>query len=118
LANPHLHLVLDLEEGEIDGLALPADGTAPGPGGGVERTAVLTGAIDGVNRVFAFPVAVEYDPPIGVQPKVYHGGRRYTPDQIEIYESSPGVSGYDRVRLLYRAPRRNDIMADFVEATP
>jgi len=111
----HTHFVLDFEEGEIIGLALPVEANGSSSAGN-EVTAVLSGSIDGSNRVFAFPVPVVYEGDGGVQPKVYHGPRRLTPDHIVIYESSPGSSGYDRVRLKWFAPRRNSIIADFVAA--
>lgn len=110
----HTHFVLDFEEGEIIGLALPTE--ANGGATGQEVTAILIGSIDGSNRDFAFPVPVVYEGNGGVQPKVYHGPRRLTPDHIVIYESNPGTSGYDRVRLKWFAPRRNNIIADYVAA--
>jgi hypothetical protein len=95
-----------------------------GGGSAVSRkTALLGGTVDGDNRVFSFPEAVQHDynsstPTNGVvQVMLYHAtGRRIHPDDFEIYESNPGVSGKDRVRLLRFAPHRVSLLADYVPA--
>lgn len=110
----HWHLVLDLNTGDTEILALPAEG---GGGGttSAEVTSVLSGVIDGHNRVFALPVKVVHSPPAGYQIKLYHGGRRILSDDFVVFESVIG-GGLDRVRLKWFAPRANDVTADYVPA--
>lgn len=108
----HLHLVLGLDTGEIEHLALPVSSSGSVS---AEVTSVLVGVVDGHNRVFAFPVKVLHNPPTGYQVKLYHGGRRILSDDFVVYESLLG-GGLDRVRLKWFAPRANDLTADYVPA--
>ena len=48
----HKHLILDFEEGEIIGLALPAEGAIPGPSLDARIREELIGTINGINKVF------------------------------------------------------------------
>lgn len=108
----HIHFVLDFDEGEIIGIALPVGGGAPpGPADEARIREALNGVIDGANKVFTTNQDIDRTV-TGKEEWVYYNGQllREGASNDYVASESGGVgTGYDTITMAI-APRVGDVL--------
>lgn len=108
----HIHLLLDWDDGEIIGIALPVDaGVAPGPANEARIREALNGVIDGANQVFTTNQDIDRTV-TGKHEWVYYNGQllREGAGNDYVASESGGVgTGYDTITTAI-APRVGDVL--------
>lgn len=108
----HIHFVLDLEEGEISGLALPAEANGgSGPANEARIREPLNGVINGVNTVFTSTQYIDRTV-AGKEEYVLYNGQFFVEgsgNDYVISESGGVGTGYDTITFAF-APRSGDVL--------
>lgn len=95
----HIHLLLDWEDGELIGIALPAEGGGGSSLDDLVRNIPLVGARDGVNTVFTTPNLFVRTP---FEEVVYYNGvvqEEGVGNDYVVSESGGAGTGYDTITL-------------------
>jgi hypothetical protein len=107
----HKHFVLDLEEGEIIGYALPAEGATPGPASDPRVREALIGIINGINTVFYSAQYIDRSVTGKEEWVLYNGQwfREGASNDYVVSESGGVGTGYDTITFAF-PPRVGDVL--------